>query len=522
MNERGATALFIAGAMILLMGSAAIAIDIGAGFNERRQAQSAADFGALAAAAESVPAPTPAECDPTASRAQRAACAGAVVAIARVHGNLPGRVMDWSTCTDPETDRAVLFSLVPSVRLLNGVPDPSGTLTPVPCVRFTSSTQGARVVVPPLQVATTFGRVIGTDTITTRATAEVLSDLQFNIVPFGVPPVADATYDCLKAGPNPNWGACYDSSATGNFGYMDIPTYGNPTMNTTSDNCNPTNATLISNIARGVDHPLGIHKTGAVSVGQPALNDDSGIDTSDRKYVCPIFGSYANEIASQTGNVQGAFDQGMTFGYSSSERGRLWDDGGIDVRTAGGGNPVTKIDETPLWTYFTTYTSGASANCPHDLTLTVNDTATTRDCLRSWVPGDDVIFNEAIKDASRFAYAPKLHTNFSNASLYLINEIVAIYLQTSYWSCSSGGGPGIAGTCDIIHNPGEATVGACQPVPRDPTPGDEPPDPTCGVPGNHNHGLNGVTAFRFAPGMLPEDARPPADGTSQTRLALTR
>ncbi|MEE9177907.1 MAG: pilus assembly protein TadG-related protein, partial [Acidimicrobiia bacterium] len=45
-SDRGATALLVALAMVMLMGFAAVAVDSGLGFDERRQQQSAADVGA--------------------------------------------------------------------------------------------------------------------------------------------------------------------------------------------------------------------------------------------------------------------------------------------------------------------------------------------------------------------------------------------------------------------------------------------------------------------------------------------
>ncbi len=48
-RDRGATAILVAASLLLLMGFAAIAVDAGIGFSERRQQSSASDVGALAA-----------------------------------------------------------------------------------------------------------------------------------------------------------------------------------------------------------------------------------------------------------------------------------------------------------------------------------------------------------------------------------------------------------------------------------------------------------------------------------------
>ena len=49
-DERGATAVLVAASLFMLMGFAALVVDVGAGFNERRQDQSAADFAVLGGA----------------------------------------------------------------------------------------------------------------------------------------------------------------------------------------------------------------------------------------------------------------------------------------------------------------------------------------------------------------------------------------------------------------------------------------------------------------------------------------
>ena len=49
-RDDGAAALFIAAALVLLLGMAALAVDAGLGFNERRVDQTAADVGVMAGA----------------------------------------------------------------------------------------------------------------------------------------------------------------------------------------------------------------------------------------------------------------------------------------------------------------------------------------------------------------------------------------------------------------------------------------------------------------------------------------
>ncbi|NND02183.1 MAG: hypothetical protein HKN91_05300, partial [Acidimicrobiia bacterium] len=52
--ESGASAVVVAAVMVLLMAMAAMAIDLGAGFTERRQNQTSADVGVLAGAIDAL------------------------------------------------------------------------------------------------------------------------------------------------------------------------------------------------------------------------------------------------------------------------------------------------------------------------------------------------------------------------------------------------------------------------------------------------------------------------------------
>lgn len=510
-SDTGATAVLIAISMLLLMGIVAVAIDGGLGFNERRQAQSGADFGALSAALMSSFPGSDAQCDGLADSLEEGACLGAVAAMDVVEKNLPDRVLNWTTCTDPISDPTSSFhssngGFSPQVRI-------GGTLQTIDCIHFSGKTDQARVTVPTVGINTTFARLLGFDTISVSAFAEVEGHLleETKILPFAIPADFSEPYDCLKTGPNPNWGVCTDLPAVGNFGYADIPVYGIEEMGTTAeaDNCNPNNQSLVSNIVRGIDHWVVEHSTGVVTPGTPpeTQRDDKGSNTSDRTYVCPVWPGNANEISLQTGVVSGSFEQGMIWGYGPGERGRIWDSGGVKVRNPQGGNPATVVNDEPLWNYLN---GSGPASC-----ASVGDTAGMIDCLNDWDPDDHgVIFNaeasgNGIRSAERFAYAPKLYDVFGPQTWYLIEDLLPIYINTTYFGCNSGGGPGMAGVCDVIHAPGETGPNTCSPVPAEIPAGSEPPDGTCGVSGSGSSSLAGVTTFILDAEMLPDDAKLP-------------
>ena len=208
----------------------------------------------------------------------------------------------------------------------------------------------------------------------------------------------------------------------------------------------------------------------------------------------------------QTGVVTGDFEDGLIWGYGPTERGRLWDDSGFTVRNAGGGNPATTVDNTPLWDYLTT-----PGTCPHS-GLVIDETTEMITCLNSWAVADGQIFDDTIRDAPRFGLAPRLWTVFGPGQWYFIEELPPVYLDTTYFGCNANG-------CDIVHVPDVSSIGACPTIST--STGTEPPDETCGIAGTHNKNLSAVTAYIMDPAMFSADALAGAEGPL-TNLSLTR
>ncbi|HJQ76842.1 MAG TPA: pilus assembly protein TadG-related protein, partial [Acidimicrobiia bacterium] len=179
-SDRGASAVLVAVSMLVLMGFVAIAIDSGLLFNDRRQQQSAADGGALAAVQYARTSYSSTYCAANTSGDEAyAVCRGAEEAIAVVNGTLPGRydgvpgntLADWAVCTDP--NRPVRFTRI-SVQ--------------TPCISFTHNFQEARLVLPGTDVATPFGGVIGIESARVGAYAHALLDSErsADILPFAI------------------------------------------------------------------------------------------------------------------------------------------------------------------------------------------------------------------------------------------------------------------------------------------------------------------------------------------------
>lgn len=503
-SDEGASLIMVTASLLVIFGFAAIVVDSGLGWSERRQAQSGADFGALAAVQFSTPSDSAPECPISMDALTLATCRGAVEAISVVEGNLPQGGLDptaWLNCTDPIAEQ---LDLVAEIDFGAGAQE-------VECISFSSTTQDARVRVPTLDVATTFARVIGFDLLNVDAVAEAHGSLPaaYRVLPFGIPSNS-GRYDCLKAAPGGivNWGACAEGPTNGNFHYLDLPTYGNTDVGTTSSNCNPSGATLVNNMIVGIDHGLGSHPDGTASQANPALRDDAGNDTTDRLFVCPIFGSNANEVDVQNGNVTSSLTPGLTYGNSLG-RGPLW--GSLPfVQNAGMGQPAISLNDTPLWDFLIN-----TAICPGAVTLPVDTTQEMVDCINGWNPSDGVVFSDTITSSSRYAFAPRLHDPFSSAGWYLIKELQPVYLNTTYWGCSGS-------NCAGIHSPGTTTSGPCV-IPSTST-GSEPADDTCGQPIPISHtNMVAVTSFNLERAMLPHAALDPVPSDGPLlNIALTR
>ena len=458
-EDRGAALPFITIAVVfLLLGMAALAIDVGAGFNARRQDQSASDVASLAAVQFANGSPTPLV----------AANNGANEAIVVANASLDDpSLADWVNCVDPT--RPAQYSLVSTVS---------------PCVSFTSGLQRARVRTPNIDVDTTFGVFLGQDAIATSAAAEAQGDLGFpgGILPFAVGPTGSGSnHVCLKDGPTPHSSPPCDGPSEGNFGYLDVSLYGNFALNTAETCGNAATATkLVSNIAVGVDHPLSVYS--------------SGTSKHDFTY-CPIFNSEPNELRTQTGNSSGRLNDGLRFGNFGNPGRLARGSNRVPVHT---GTP--QLDNTPLWVYIDNPATqpGACAS--------VGNSTQMETCMAAWRsafgsnPSLAPLFDETIADAVRFALIPEFFVDLGGGSGdYLIKDFRAVYLQTTFWNCN-------ANSCDIVFEPGEPSSGPCP----------SPSVQSCGWPQGGNRNIEMLSAFLFMEEMLPQSVRdqiPPTPGT---------
>lgn len=457
-DERGATAIMVATMMIFLLGMAALAIDVGFGFNERRQDQTAADAGALAGAVE----------------AKLLGNTNGVVteALDYVRDNLDTTYTNaeweamWLACTDPEKSVAPLaaYNFIPVSTPSSWAS--SGTLD---CMSI-SSAGYFRVNVPDQIVDTTFGKVLGVNQLTTSADAisRIAGVGTGGILPFGLPAaLGDGNHSCLSSGPKGNAEPPCNGAASGNFGVLKARLFGNTTMGTPA-NCtaSPPGDVLAVNIAAGLDHWVTVDPDNLISneVRDQCANRGKGVDTLNTDTGFPNNGA---EEGLATGPVDYGFtprlqqgapgDRAMRFGYP--------------------------LNNKPLWQYMLSglqsVTPGATyvpASClgfdnstqpDFDWDVPVDGTPDRPEswqhmakCLSDYVAGPytAVMFSENLGASPRFSYVPQFYpdnsgdpNNLGNGNSWLrIQRFKAIFIQGTWWK---------KGNTILPFHPGEICTG---------------------------------------------------------------
>jgi hypothetical protein len=328
--------------LLVFMGFAALAVDAGALYLDRRQQQAAADGGALAAVqfAKSTLATT--SCGALAG-IDRSACRGAEEAIDVINGTLPGRYLlvgDWDTCADPAKPARYTQSSTIS-----------------DCISFTRNLQSARVVMPGTAVNLFFAGAFGLDTVDVGALAEAQMDLNQagGVIPFAVGPSgASANQACFfaQAAGSLDIDPCTVSDE-GNFGKLNLRLYGNTSMGTPQICSGGTAQRMATNIVLGADHPIE-----PIGASPGVINDNTN---------CPLITNPVDEVETWTGNAEGALADGFIDGIATpSWEGRLMCKGGLSLDTTGenpaqdfesqecvtlNSNHPEAIDHTPLWYY---------------------------------------------------------------------------------------------------------------------------------------------------------------------------
>ena len=312
-NDRGAAAVTIAAMMVLLIGMAAIAIDVGAGFTERRQDQTSADVGVLAGAIDVL---NLGECGAAAGPDD----GGCNQLLTFVETNLSNAYSAsewtdiWRQCTDPNKPNG--FGPLPA-STSNGWTgfvgerwDGTVFNDTVDCISV--SQDELRVRVPDQLNENAFGQVLGLDNLTTNAVAQariIRLPGARPIIPFGVTN-GTAGESCVLQPPAGVADPPCDGGTTGNFGAVLAQVWGSPESN---GDCSPSSwppgvDTIAFHTANGMDHPIGIvTDTGALP---PTVNTfSSDVATAGGQNLAPLVdAATVNDRCTESGGENVAWD----------------------------------------------------------------------------------------------------------------------------------------------------------------------------------------------------------------------
>jgi hypothetical protein len=486
MEDRGATAILIAVILLVLMGFAALAVDIGAGMVERRGDQTSADVAVMAGALEAL----------------NGAPAMITEALAYARLNLPTTYLDaqwqalWEGCIDPPGARNY------GPYHFTALPAPPGW-TPIQpadwCISFDSAHALLRVRVPNQVVVTPFGAAIGFDEIYTSAAAvarmQVLSP--GGVLPFGLPSVAgNGMQLCLSSAPTGLSSDPCTGPVAGNFGTIKARQFGNTFLGYAVPNCqaSPLNKVLAQNIAAGLDHIVVTDPDGLVANEVrdecfnnfvDTLNTDTGFGNKgvEDGLVGPVptDGLQAGVVFTPRLKKNGPFAS-IYNGHDINDQ-PLWDfllprDVFTSRPDYGGTQTADTTDDAPASCDPATFNGNGTIDfnldgTPDDFNADlVPDTASSWQhmsiCFRQYVgdldfngsvessPSSEVIFTTAILDnRSRFAYVPQFwEATLGTGSSWLhIFRFRAVYLQTTTWKEGNAQ--------EEFHHPGENCQPAC-------------------------------------------------------------
>lgn len=459
-SERGATAIMVAASLVLMLGIAAFAVDLGALFNEDRQDQTAADLAAVAGAIAYL------------GPDQAGGARDAVLTFVRdnlttTYTNAEWRTM-WESCTDP--GRPANFNPVPA--------PPGWTAGTLACI--SGSTDELRVRVPDQIVDTSFAGVVGVGSLPARAVAQAAVEFRSGggVRPFGILDGLPVGSTCLTTAPSGLAAPPCDGPASGNFGTLNSQTWGaemvsnGATITSTVDCGVPGNPELAQNIALGVDHLIGIAPTFAGSGGPygafPAATtrlDDctvsggQAVASDNTPAVGPV-----NTMRADTGfNLFQATKAGLIAGVAAdfpnaspapapllqqiAGAGSLHD---RTLRERISGNQYNyQVDDTPLWMHLRPWanlnTEGIPAACNRGTISAAPDpSVATTACLLAYQtgiaanPGWGPLFADTVADNPRFGWVPQFHfTTWGSGNHWQpIKTYRMIYLDTIWFNCN--------------------------------------------------------------------------------------
>lgn len=458
-RDRGASAIVIAISMLVLMGFAALVVDIGAGFNERAQDQSAADA-AVMAGSLAFGGDDTLDSDANGNPADDDLADISHWALSVARSNLPTTYDDatwqglWARCSDPTP----LSTLLPA---------PWDTSTDLRCISMNDSF--LRVVLPPQIVPTTFGRVLGATELTTNAFAEsTLAPVSqaSTLKPFAVRGNAGTGELCLQTASGGNAVPPCDGPERGSFGTIVSPAFGHTPPGRPA-RCQSLSAIIDDNIALGLDHFVGLYESDTWTLPMTNKPNNNAIRSSDAKVDdCKLIGGEAeaqdgvpiDTVLIDTGNVFNEVTEGLITGDGTDAYVPLLQQGPNSKRTLktkGNGGASYQLDNQPLWAYLKSSLDPLVTLCAPDYfdsSVSEDDKRLNmNNCLSQAEDKGIEIFEESIGSAPRFVWVPQIwHDNLGNGlSWRPVHSYRMAYLDGVFLKCS--------GTCDAIFYPGEGS-----------------------------------------------------------------
>ena len=390
--------------MVLIMGMAALVVDYGLALSERRLDQTVADTAVMGGAILTI---------------QTASMNNGVVEVKRlVDANLDRTITNaqWQACVDPDQ--------------LANLPEAGND-----CISWETGadTLVFRVRIPDQDTDTTFGAILGVDTLTTSAFAEATLTVNpgGKLLPFGLfSGNGSGTEACLKDTSGPALPPPCDGPTIGQFGPFDVYKY-----EPGAGFCSSTNNVFIYSVGLGIDHPMSSYEPDYV-LGNPEAREDC---------VAGVPVPVPNTVRGGTGNKIPLLSKGLLEGdtvVGHTFSGRLASPGSgatIDTGTA------YEVNNQPIWQWFRPgYCPATSSGTP------AARKAAAQACLSTWnLVADGTIFIGGFINAQRLAFVP-LYSESAPlpGGFYHINRFVPVYLESLY--IQTGGS-------FSVHSPGVVT-----------------------------------------------------------------
>jgi hypothetical protein len=259
-DEAGVVLVMMTICLVVLLGVAALVVDLGLAHVQQRKQQNAADASALGGIQDLFFGRGALNGACTGTAVQKATCDGRIIG----DENASGPVLNWTTCTDTQA----LANLAPGTQ----------------CISFGPGFTTMRVRIPNQSMKTLFAGAIGATSLTSSkaAVAGILHVGPGGVRPFTMLGGFDSGAFCLDNGGNGNSIYPCDGPNTGNFGVLDFTSCGTPSY------------AFKDTVAAGSNHLYGLQLTQGVN----RIADDCSAPDP-------------NVIATETGNVAGQEREGL-------------------------------------------------------------------------------------------------------------------------------------------------------------------------------------------------------------------